>query len=1092
MTFLADLHIAAQNSRSAARGISFAQLFAAGYCKGIDLIGTGDCSNPRWLAEMRTQLLPSGDGLFRLRRSYWPKLPPVAEGNTGIRFMISGEINTVYIKGEITRKIHHLVCMPDLAEAESFAARLVPYYINDDEGSELNLDSRDLLEILLTVSPRAVLIPAHIWHHGDSLFGAKHSFANVEECYGDLAGHIFALETGFDSDPSMNRRISRLDKYALVSNSAANLPEQLGCEANIFAGEMGFSAIFSALAGKTAGFRGTLESFPQAGKYYADGHRKCQCYCSPAESRELRGRCPMCGAKMTRGVESRIAEMADRPAGKKIPGARRFERIIPLITILGELQQLPEKSKSVQQNYQRLLAELAPEMTILRHCPLDELRRVGGELFTRAIEQVRTGEVAIQPGYDGEYGTVTIFSPPERAAILQNSGNNGILSFTNSARNTASGLPGQKNLFPELPPNVSHSGLSDEQRRVVNFPRQPLLVNAGAGSGKTFIMLERMAHLINSESQPASSLLALSCCTRAAREISEQFRTRLPELADDVPLSITFQQVGLRIIAEQHSLLNLPKNIRLLSNEEADELYLRTFDSARLFPLATRQEFEELLMKALLFGDDSCPERLCALVAQLREMVPEYLLRKQREGLLDPLDALLLPISLLVEYSDIHEYYQQRWTNLLVDDYQDISRLQYLLLKLLCSPTTAITAFGDYSQSIVDFRGGDARYMRRFHEDFPGAVELFFTRNYRSCHSIVKASMQLMAGHAAAPEMWSNIPGPARIAFTKLPSAEEESEYVTQMVESLLGGSSNTTIESARAGEKERLQLGYGDIAVLYRTPQAGEELYQALTNVRIPCQRASRADAFLHPQQRQIVAFLQLAATPASPSSAEALLKAGLPGISEKAQLRLQRKLSVMNSTNKPIIDRLTAYFPKDAPLRRLQTSLKVLRTAQALSPEQCLSYAANFYEISADELAAAHWQTLYTHARQAQTLADLLATIAQEEDIDLCDPHANRVTLSTIAAAKGREWEVVLLVGCQADNFPNHAQEQAEERRIFNLAITRARRYLFLSAVMPQETAETTLSPFLQEISKELLYTRHTPCKKSTAEYTQLKMDW
>ena len=235
----------------------------------------------------------------------------------------------------------------------------------------------------------------------------------------------------------------------------------------------------------------------------------------------------------------------------------------------------------------------------MRHCPVDELRKVGGELFSRAIEKVRAGEVIIHPGYDGEKGSISIFSPEEHQETRQNSANNGSLIFADPTRHPGYNLPDQKKLFADNALNTDQSSMSEEQQQVINFPCQPLMVNAGAGSGKSYIMLERIARLIGPQGQDSSSLLALLSCKRAAREMRQRLLARLSIKANQLPAFNTFQQLGMLIIAEQHSLLQLPKTTRLLSGEEADELYLRSISSEQN-AIATQYELEALLQEKLL------------------------------------------------------------------------------------------------------------------------------------------------------------------------------------------------------------------------------------------------------------------------------------------------------------------------------------------------------------------------------------------------------------------------------------------------------------------------------------------------------------
>jgi DNA helicase-2/ATP-dependent DNA helicase PcrA len=408
MSFIADLHIHSRFSRATSRSLTLVELARWGAIKGISLIGTGDCTHPQWLSEIKASLTYQGDGLFRLNDELVSHDLPCSIGN--VRFMLTGEISTIYKAGGVTRKVHHVVCLPDLASAERFNTALARIgNIASDGRPIIGLDSRDLLEMLLTASPRAVLIPAHIWTPWFSVLGSKSGFDSIEECYRDLSPHIFALETGLSSDPAMNWMVSRLDRYTLVSNSDLHSAGKLGREANIFSCEMHYDAVMAALKEPSKGFDGTLEFFPQEGKYHYDGHRVCGVCLDPTESRKLNGICPACGKPLTLGVMYRVLELADRPFGVKKPHALPFRSLIGLDDILAELLQCGVASKKVQNEYRRLIGLFGPELPMLLDAPLDDLARRASPRLSEAVGRVREGRVNAVSGYDGEFGTISVF-----------------------------------------------------------------------------------------------------------------------------------------------------------------------------------------------------------------------------------------------------------------------------------------------------------------------------------------------------------------------------------------------------------------------------------------------------------------------------------------------------------------------------------------------------------------------------------------------------------------------------------------------------------------------------------------------------------
>ena len=339
MEFHADLHVHSKYSRATSRDLDLEHLAWWAARKGVAVVGTGDCVHPAWLAEIKDKLKPAGNGLFALKpeieAEIWKTLP--ASCRTAVRFMLSVEISTIYKKGERTRKIHHLIYVPDLDAADRLAASLGRIgNIASDGRPILGLDSRDLLELALASGPHSFLVPAHIWTPWFAALGSQSGFDSIRECYGDLADHIFAVETGLSSDPAMNWRVSSLDRYRLTSNSDAHSPGKLGREATRFSCEPDFFAIRRALE-TGEGYRGTVEFFPEEGKYHLDGHRACGVRLDPAETVAHEGRCPVCGNRVTLGVAHRVEMLADREEALPPPTAGAVTNLVPLPEILSEI-----------------------------------------------------------------------------------------------------------------------------------------------------------------------------------------------------------------------------------------------------------------------------------------------------------------------------------------------------------------------------------------------------------------------------------------------------------------------------------------------------------------------------------------------------------------------------------------------------------------------------------------------------------------------------------------------------------------------------------------------------------------------------------
>ncbi|MDR0389692.1 MAG: UvrD-helicase domain-containing protein [Spirochaetaceae bacterium] len=455
---IADLHIHSRFSRATSPALTPASLERWARIKGIGLMGGGDVTHPAWLAELRENLDDAEDGLYILKessRAAFEKGPALEEGlpfpaaraalssaSSGQppRFVLSGEISTIYKKDGKTRKLHHVVLLPDFEAALRFQSRLEKTgNIRSDGRPILGVDSGDLLAMLLDADERALLIPAHIWTPWFSVLGSRSGFDSIEECYGKYTRFIPAVETGLSSNPPMNWAVPFLDGFSIISNSDAHSPAKLGREATILDMELSFQGLSAALKVENKGVRGTVEFFPQEGKYHYDGHRVCGVYMNDGTLI-----CPVCGKPLTRGVMGRVLELAGRPVDEKAscpgqspdgqsPGgavsgnaisgsgesrqanANPYYSLIPLHELLGEITGSGPSSKKVSGLYSDLIEKAGSELSILMDADTGELGRikglaVQGELLAEAIRRMRSGAVSISPGYDGEYGVVRVFS----------------------------------------------------------------------------------------------------------------------------------------------------------------------------------------------------------------------------------------------------------------------------------------------------------------------------------------------------------------------------------------------------------------------------------------------------------------------------------------------------------------------------------------------------------------------------------------------------------------------------------------------------------------------------------------------------------
>lgn len=415
MRFLADLHIHSKFSRATSRDMVIDSLARWAGVKGLSLVATGDFTHPEWLFLMKEKLEPAGNGFLRLKNGApAPESSPLHGlpfSPADISFVLSTELSFIYSKGGKVRKIHVMLLAPDLESVERINGRLQAVgNLASDGRPILGMDVRLFCRMVAETCPRCVVIPSHIWTPWFSLFGANSGFDSIEECFEDMTPFIFALETGLSSDPAMNRRLSALDRYALVSNSDAHSPSKLGREANLFDTEFSYRGLVDALrTNDPAKFLSTVEFFPEEGKYHFDGHRKCGIVCSPRESLKTNDLCPKCGKRLTIGVLHRVEELADRPAGAEAPGPVPFRNLIPLNEIIAEAIGKTPECQTVWDLYFKFIREFGNEFRILTEVPAADLARLMPENVGEGVDRMRQGRVKIAPGHDGEYGTIRLF-----------------------------------------------------------------------------------------------------------------------------------------------------------------------------------------------------------------------------------------------------------------------------------------------------------------------------------------------------------------------------------------------------------------------------------------------------------------------------------------------------------------------------------------------------------------------------------------------------------------------------------------------------------------------------------------------------------
>jgi len=392
---IADLHIHSRFSRATSREMTIPKIAEYAKLKGIGMVGTGDFTHPGWLKELKEHL-QFKDGIYEY---------------AGVKFVLTVEVNNIYTKNGRLRRVHNIIFAPDFQTVEKINNYLSKYGKLEADGRPIiSLATDEMLKALLGLSSDIFIAPSHIWTPWFSLFGSNSGFDSIDECLGQLASKVFALETGLSSDPAMNWRLSILDNFTLISNSDAHSPNRLGREANVFSEELNYVSLKEVLKNKDRSkFLYTIEFYPEEGKYHFDGHRRCQVRLSPKEARLNNNLCPVCSRSVTVGVLHRIELLADRAEGYVPENSIPYKNLIPLEEIIAEAMGVGRDTVGVKNEYLRLCKLFGNEFQILLNTSIGELRSNTQEKIVQGIERARRGDVIINPGYDGEFGTIKLF-----------------------------------------------------------------------------------------------------------------------------------------------------------------------------------------------------------------------------------------------------------------------------------------------------------------------------------------------------------------------------------------------------------------------------------------------------------------------------------------------------------------------------------------------------------------------------------------------------------------------------------------------------------------------------------------------------------
>jgi len=1044
LKFIADLHIHSHYSMATSGKLVPEYLEYWARLKGINVIGTGDCIHPGWQQELAEKLEPAGNGFFKLKDRYRLEESKKLKHEfipDEVFFLLTGEISSIYKRGDKVRKVHNLTVFPDMESLIKVQRRLDEIgNIRSDGRPILGLDSRIILEMVLESSEKSFLIPAHIWTPWFSVLGSKSGFNTIDECYGNLTKHIFAVETGLSSDPPMNWTCSFLDRFRLVSNSDAHSPEKLGREANLFDTALSYEGIYNALK-NDSGFTGTIEFYPQEGKYHYDGHKKCGIMWNPLETAKHNGICPVCGKEVTRGVMYRVAELGDRniiPETNK----KEFHSITQLPDLIAEIKkQKSSSSKSVAAEYKRLISALGAEFHVYLDSGIDEISNAGGELLAEGVRRLRNGEVYVTEGFDGEFGTVKVFREGEMDSFRYSPlfKNDSTAEHPEVKHSVEFDVEEFKKLLESgeikrsdvLSPSrdeeieaVTETGLTAEQMDGVTHRGSPCLVVAGPGSGKTKILTERIKYLIDEGFALPEEIAALTFSNRAADEMKER-------LGKDVFLNgitvSTLHSFGLSIIKANPASFNLSEDFSILNEDERAEIIKSINRQNNRNSSTLLKEISKFKQGMECDADES--------------VITEYRRRLTEQNSIDIDDLILLPAELLSSDKTPGKEYTGRLKYLLIDEFQDINAAQYRLIKAMTMDGACeLFAIGDPDQSIYGFRGSDTRYITELKSDYPDLKTITLTRSFRCPGTILKAAGSLLDKSSYLNGLSEGV----KITISESQSDSSEADWIASEIENLMGGVRSFSMESG-ISDGTGSAGSFRDFAVLCRASFMFDPMVKAFNNHGIPYQLIDTEPFYMKEPYKQVLDAIK---------GCYGGFKHHLKGPGDPVLVQM--------ITDGESVSSLMLHLLKDQP--------------------------ADYDESKINRF--------FGSIKKYDDLFNLTALRAGTDDYI---PDFEAVPIITIHSAKGLEFNTVFIPGCEEGVLPftlfgNSESDIEEEKRIFYVGITRAREKLFLSyagkRLFRGRVLNSSRSRFLDKIEKDFTEKRKREPEKQKKDDDQLRL--
>jgi len=1003
---------------------------------------------------------------------------------------------SVVKKYDKVRKVHNCVFAPDFETVDKIQQKLssLKFNITSDGRPILGFDSRDLLELLLEANDKNYFVPAHIWTPWFSALGSKSGFDSIKECYGDMAKYISAVETGLSTNAPMHWMCKFLDDYTLISNSDAHSPEKLGRNANIFNTQLSYDAIINAMrTGNPELFLGTIDLFPQEGKYFYDGHRKCNISWNPVETLKHNEICSVCGRKVTVGVMNRILQLSDREDVMKRKNRLPFYSIIPLKEILSEITGVGPSSKKVTNVYDSVLKKLGPELNILLNIPVDEINKKGGVILSEAIKRMRNQQVHIKEGFDGEYGRIKVFEKNEQKMFSKQeylfddfvskthtkSGNyltsqvtekQDISTFNFSIKEYKELKQQQKSNQTELKQEELFSTktltnpveeLNNEQLKATQHFSGPLIIIAGPGTGKTKTLTCRIANLIKNKNVKPENILALTFTNKAANEMKERLLNLLNDKAIVTKIQIsTFHGFGFSVIKKYYEKTGRNEHFSIIDNDDKKIILNKTLGITK----SNLKKTINAITKAK--QNLKTPEQLED--KELTKIFKDYETILQEQDIFDIDDMIYHSVRLWLAHPEILSYYKEKYKWVFVDEYQDTNFAQYQMLRLLKPDKNSnLCVTGDPNQAIYGFQGADVQYIKKFTSDYPDATQYYLKKSYRCSDNILKASENIVKNKTAQnTQMLKGLHKGVKIKIIQNNTEKSEAEFVARTIENMLGGLGFFSIDSNITQGDENTEIkGLSDFVILCRIKNQMKSVEKALNDHSIPFQTIENIPFFKQKPVSYIIDLLKL-----SVNTENTFLRNKL----------VENKIITDLGLAKIIEDVNKQHSVKDKALYIIDNYLSDEKSENEI-------LFKNFTDITDDF---------------KDDLDNFLRFVALGTGIDTYKPKTEKVTLMTLHSAKGLEFKCVFIVGCENGLIPYSVFETQktdidEEKRLLYVGMTRAESFLFLSCAKKRfifgKEYHLTKSHFISNIEKELIELQdiqYTKKEKEKQEDNQLNL--